>query len=78
MVHVQERQLIVFLAQNEEERIGELQHLGEVVPPDGIDDLRRTRRSEEKTGGKSVELRRRRMSNKTSDQYPNGAKLQWK
>jgi hypothetical protein len=40
MVDVQERELIVLLAEDEEERVGELQHLREVIPPNGIDNLR--------------------------------------
>lgn len=39
MINVKERELIVLLADDEEESVGELQHLREVVPPDCVDDL---------------------------------------
>lgn len=39
VVHVQERELVFFFAQDEEERVHEFQYLGEVVPPDSSNDL---------------------------------------
>lgn len=36
---MQERELVFFFAQDEEERVHELQYLGEVVPPDSSNDL---------------------------------------
>jgi len=39
MVNVQERELIVLLANDEEESVGKLEQLREVIPPKRIDDL---------------------------------------
>lgn len=40
MVHMQKRQLVVLAAQHKEERVHELEQLGEVEPPDGLGDLK--------------------------------------
>lgn len=39
MINVQERELIVLFAEDEEEGVAEFQHLREVIPPNGIDNL---------------------------------------
>lgn len=39
VVHMQDGDLVVVLAQDEEERVHELDELGEVVPPEHADDL---------------------------------------
>lgn len=39
MVHMQDCDLVVVLAQDEEEGVHELNELGEVVPPEHADDL---------------------------------------
>lgn len=41
VVHVQDRDLVVVLAEDEEEGVHELDELGEVVPPEHTDDLGR-------------------------------------
>lgn len=44
VVDVQEGNLVVVLPQYEEEGVHELDELGEVVPPECVDDLRRDNR----------------------------------
>lgn len=46
MINVEERELIVLFADDEEESVGELQHFREVVPPDCVNDLWKDRKCE--------------------------------